>query len=180
MPYNYFSPLRIIFLVFLVFTACNEGSEKQETSLEIFQSYRDQGTASLLSIPPGLASIFLDEEQPGSTELIALLKDIKKLTFLIIPNTSHSKESVCYSEINARLNRILFRDLASINSGNEIITVKILSKGSANAEEMVVLVSNYHSLFCISFQGDISLNKVAKLTQPDNIQVVSNLNRFNR
>lgn len=180
MPHKRLFSSRFIFLVFLILGACNDSAEKQETSIEIFQSYRDKGSASLLSIPPGLASIFLDEEQAGGTELLALLKDIKKLTFLIIPNASGSKENVCYSDINTRLNRILFRDLATINSGNEIITIKILSKDCANAEEMVVIVSNYQNLFCISFQGDISLAKVANLTQPDNIKVVSNLNRFNR
>lgn len=173
-------PLIILITTLSTIWACTNESEKKESSLDIFQSYRDKGVGSLFSIPPGLASVFLDDEQPGNTELKALLSDTKKLTFLIIPNSSKSKENVYYSDINTRLNKILFQDLAAINSGSEIITVKIQADNTENANEMVVLVANYQSIFCVSFQGSISLTKIANLTQPDNISIISNLNRFNR
>ncbi|MDX9845816.1 MAG: DUF4252 domain-containing protein [Tenuifilaceae bacterium] len=173
-------PLIIVFSILSTFWACNDESVKKESSYEIFQSYRDKGVGTLFTVPPGLASVFLDDEQPGNKELKALLSDTKKLTFLIIPNDSKSKENVYYSDINTRLNRILFQDLAAINSGNEIITVKVQSDNSEMANEMVVLVTNYQNIFCVSFQGSISLTKIANLTQPDNISIISNLNRFNR
>lgn len=173
-------PVIIVFSILSTFWACNDESDKKESSYDIFQSYRDKGVGTLFSVPPGLASVFLDDEQPGNAELKALLSDTKKLTFLIIPNSSSSKENVYYSDINTRLNKILFQDLAAINSGNEIITVKILATDTDIANEMVVLVVNYQNIFCVSFQGSISLAKIANLTQPDNISIISNLNRFNR
>ena len=68
-----------------------------------------------------------------------------------------------------------------INSGNEIVTVKISQGNSGDKiDELIIIVSNYQSLFCISFKGDISLNSIANLTKPENMASISNLNRFNR
>jgi hypothetical protein len=175
-----YCPLFWVALIFITFIGCKDAPEEIKFSKDIFQKYKDEGKGTYFQIPPGMVSVFLDQEKPGNLELIDLLSDVKKLTFLIVPNNTQSKESSHYSDINNMLEAIYFQDLASINNGTELITVKILPKGSVNTEEMIVLVSNYQSLFCISFQGIIDLSKIANLTKPENIEVISNLNRFNR
>jgi hypothetical protein len=132
------------------------------------------------SVPPGMVSIFLDESKAGNAELKLLLEDIKHLNFLIIPNNLVGKEQSYFDDISNRLDLIQFQDLASISNAREQIMVKILSTDSVEVSEMVVMVLNAHSLFCVSFQGDISLDKIANLTKPENLEVVTNLNRFNR
>lgn len=173
-------PLLWVALFFITFLGCNEAPEEIKSSKDIFQKYKDEGKGTYFQIPPGMVSVFLDQEKSGGPELIDLLSDVKKLTFLIVPNNTQSKESDHYSDINNMLETLKFQDLASINNGTELIKVKILPNESIKTEEMIVLVSNYQSLFCISFQGNIELSKIASLTKPENIEVISNLNRFNR
>ncbi|MFP4556968.1 MAG: DUF4252 domain-containing protein [Bacteroidales bacterium] len=169
----------IIFLFLLA--ACNCTEEETETTDDICQSYTDKGVATFFSVPPGMASVFIDEEKTGNSELKALLNETDHLNFLIIPNSYNVKENVHLSDINQRLNAINFIDLASINSGQEIVTVKISkSKSDSIVDEMVVLVADYETLFCVSFKGTISLNNVANLTKPENLDAMSNLNRFKK
>lgn len=164
-------------LIALLSWGCVKNVEKTETSRDIYQRYRDKGVGTYFSVPPGLASVFLDEDQAGNTELKDLLADIKQLSFLIIPNSCDVKENIYYSEIDSKLNTINFEDLAMINSGSEIVKVKI-SHNDNKIDEMVILVSNYETLFCISFRGEISQKKIANLTRPENMVAVTNLNRF--
>lgn len=167
--------LTILFLM----AACASNEEEIETSRDIYSSYKEKGVASYFSVPPGIASVFIDEDEPGNAELKVLLKDLNHLNFLIIPNKHNVKDNIYLSDINERLNAINFIDLASINNGQEIVTVKILkSETDTIADEMVVLVSNYESLFCVSFKGNISLSNIANLTKPENMEAMSNLNRF--
>ena len=170
----------IAFFIFLVLISwgCSESAEKAETTRDVFQSYRDKGVGTYFSVPPGLASVFLDEDQAGNAELKDLLSDIKQLSFLIIPNSSEIKENIYYSELDTRLNAINFVDFAMINSGSEIVKVKISHNSNDQIDEMIILVSNYETLFCISFSGEIDHNKIANLTRPENMVAVTNLNRF--
>lgn len=170
----------ILSVMFLA-VGCNNNSEHTDkTSKDIYLSYRDKGVGKTFSVPPSMVSIFLDESKAGNAELKLLLEDIKHLNFLIIPSASSSDDENHFTDINERLDNIQFQDLASINNGNELVIVKILPTDSVNVSEMIVMVSNAQSIFCVSFQGDISLDKIAKLTRPENLEVVTNLNRFNR
>lgn len=170
-----------ILSVLLLAVGCNPKEEQTDkTSKDIYISYRDKGVGKAFSVPPGMVSIFLDESKAGNAELKLLLEDIKHLNFLIIPNNLVEKELGYFNDISNRLEQIQFQDLASITNASEHIMVKILSTDSVEVSEMVVMVLNAHSMFCVSFQGDISLDKIANLTKPENLEVVTNLNRFNR
>jgi hypothetical protein len=168
----------ILLVTTFVFFGCNKKPLKDKTSKDIYLSYHDKGVGSVFSVPPGLASVFLDEEQPGNLELKDLLSDINNLTFLIIPNNSDVKESTYYSEIDGRLDDINFQNLAVVNTGNEIVKVKVLNQDTEDISEMIILVSNYETLFCISFRGNINIQKITNLTKPENMVAVTNLNRF--
>lgn len=171
-----------LFFIFLVTTffyiGCTEKPVKKTTSKDIYQSYHDKGVGTVFSVPPGLASVFLDEEQPGNSELKDILTDINNLSFLIIPNEGEVKESAYYSEIDGLLDDINFQNLAMVNSGNEIVKVKVLNDDREDISEMIILVSNYETLFCISFKGNINIQKITNLTKPENMVAVTNLNRF--
>ena len=43
--------------------SCTEPEKKEETTADIFQSYRISGEGNVFSVPPGLASIFLDDDK---------------------------------------------------------------------------------------------------------------------
>ncbi len=167
----------MVFSTFIGF-GCKDKIEKPKTSKDIYQSYKDNGVGAVFSVPPGLASVFLDDEQTGNAELKEILSDINHLSFLIIPNNGDIKESHYYSELDSRLNDINFQNFAMINSGNEIVKVKVLHDINENISEMIILVSNYDNLFCVSFKGNINLEKIANLTKPENMGAVTNLNRF--
>jgi hypothetical protein len=178
MPNRFF--LLLLLSLLLLAGGCNSTNEHADkTSKDIYVSYSEEGIGKTFSVPPGIVSVFLDESKVGNTELKLLLEDIRHLNFLIIPNLSSDVDNNHYADINKRLEDILFQDLASINNGAELIRVKILPKDSVAISEMIVLVSNEQSLFCVSFQGDINLTKVANLVKPENLEVVTNLNRFN-
>jgi len=167
-------------LSLLILNSCNNSKEKVVTSTDILSSYQYNKEASYFVLPPGLVSVFLDESQKGNAELKNLLGDINQLSFLIFSKASGvNKDCKYYKEISLRLDSINFNDLAQINSGRELIKVKF--EGDSNKfNELIFLVSNYNSLYCISFRGNIDPHKVAQLVKQENISAVSNLDRFNR
>jgi hypothetical protein len=153
--------------------------KKHETSTDIYKSYANEKGNAFFTLPPGLVSVFLDENQVGNKELKSLLEDTNKLSFLIINNINESKESLTLKDITKRLEAINFQDLVMVNSGNEIVRVKIQREDQA-INEMVVLVSNKDAIYCVSFNGKISIDKIVDLNQPQNFVAVSNLNKFKR
>jgi hypothetical protein len=165
-------------IILIVFSSCSN-NEKNETSTDIFISYANEKGNSFFSLPPGIVSVFLDEKQVGNTELKSLLEDTNKISFLIINNKNESKESSTLIDIVKRLEAINFQDLVMVNSGNEMVRVKI-QREEEKINEMVVLVSNQDAIYCVSFHGKISFDKIIDLNQPQNIAAVSNLNRFKR
>jgi hypothetical protein len=172
--------ISLVFFITIGISGCNNNKEKLESSIDIFKSYKDKGVATVFSVPPGLATIFLDTDQPGNAELKEILGDVAHLSFLIIPNNGDIKESIYFTEFNELLNDINFVDLAMINNGSEIVKVMVLTGKDEQIIEMVVLVSNYDNFFTISFKGDIQMNSIANLTKPENMVAVSNLNRFKK
>ena len=174
--------LVLIITLAMLFSCVNDGTrEIPKTSADIFKEYQAQGVGKMISVPPAMVAIFLDETLQGNDKLISLLNDTKKLSFLIIPLDSKSKEDKLYKDLDSQLNKMTFNNLASIDNGSELIGVKVLCPNDKkNILEVVVLVSNHKTLFCVSFQGDIPHQKVIDLTKPENIGIISNLNRFKR
>jgi hypothetical protein len=169
-----------IFISLVFNLSCKEKQHKLESSFDIYKNYRERGIGTLFTVPPGLASIFLDSDQAGNVELKDLLSDINHLSFLIIPNKYEIKENIYFTEISDLLDEINFVDLAMVNNGNEIVKVKILHGDKEQIVEMVILVANYDNFFSVSFKGDIQIDKIANLTKPENMVAVSNLNRFQK
>lgn len=176
--YNIGKAILFYVAVFLTLGGCNRGEDELNTTKDIYQSYKEKGIGGVFSVPPGLASVFLDEDLAGNAELKDILADVDQLTFLIIPNRDEIKESIYYSELDRKLDKIKFQNLAMINSGNEIVKVKVLYDKNDRIKEIVILVSNYETLFSVSFLGNIELEKVANLTKPENLEAVKHLNRF--
>jgi hypothetical protein len=170
--------LQILFLtVLLAFVHCTPKHDETKTSLDIYKEFSKIKGAEVLALPPKLVAVFLDDEKVGNSEIIEILKDVKMLTLLVLPNNGKTKENIHLSNLSHDLNELNFVDLTMVNNGNEIIRVKVL-RDSSNIEELVVLVSNYEALFCVSFIGNISMDKVLNLTKPENMIAVSNLNRL--
>jgi hypothetical protein len=166
----------LIFFTFF-FPGCINDEKKAETSLELFRRFSVETGGVFFSVPPKIAAIFLDDQIKGNAELKVLLSEVDNLSFLIIRNKCSVKESKVYEELNKALKEINFQDLAMVNSGNELIFIKIFEEGN-EIKEIAVLVSNYESFYCISFRGTISPQKVAELTKPENMEAIVNLNRL--
>ncbi len=167
-----------LILISLSLLSCKREKAKNITSSDIFSSYCTSHKASLFKVPPGMVSLFLDESKKGNKELKDLLSDVSELSFLIInKNIKDKKECITYNEINERLDIINFSDVAQINTGKEIIRVKV-DKERRHFSELVVIVSNHDALYCISFKGKIPSKKVINLVKPENVGAVTNLDRF--
>jgi len=167
-------------ILFLITLSCSKGKVRKINSTDIYKSYNVSKKAIFFNVPPGLVSVFLDESQVGNIELIDLLTDTKQLSFLIFNrNNSSDKECKYYYELSYRLDSLKFMDLAQINNGKEIVRVKV-DKDNKIYKELVVLVSNYDAMFCISFKGNISPQKVVNLVKPENVKAVTALDRFKR
>lgn len=167
-------------LVLLVtLSCCNRAKEEADTTAEVFNRYRVERGAKIIPVPPGLVSVFLDEDQPGNTEIKEILAGVDKLTFLVIPNNAPIKESDNFSDLNQDISNLDFKDFAMVNNGKEIVKVKV-SGDTVIVDELIVIVSNYKALFCISFIGEISMESIVNLTNPENIAAVSNLNRISK
>lgn len=179
---KYFIHTLVLILTLSLFNSCvNDSSSKTaKTSADIFKKYQAQGMGRVISVPPAMVAIFLDETVPSNAKLKNLLNDTQKLLFLIMPLDSVSKEDELHKGINSKLKKINFQNLASIDNGSELIVVKILCSNDKNISEMVVIVSDHKTLFCVSFQGNIPHEKVISLTKPENIDIITNLNRFSR
>lgn len=164
-------------LVSLVVHSCT--TEEKETSIDIYRDFSQQNNGVFFSVPPGIASLLLDDQQKGTEELKKLLSNVNSLSFLIINNNSGIKESLHFADIDTKLREIDFVDLAMVNNGKEIVKIMV-QKDDYKVSEMVVLVSNYHTFFCVSFKGPLDIAKIANLAQPENIAAISNLDKFNR
>lgn len=175
---NFLRGLFLSFSLLIALSNCNRDDFNYKTSIEIYKDYEKKGMGTVFSVPPGLAAVFLDEDKAGNAELKDVLADVEKLTFLIVPNKENKKESITYSELDQKLDNVHFQNLAMINSGNEIVKIKVLHGELNTTREIVILVSNYENIFSVSFQGNINLEKVANLTQPENLEAVTHLNRF--
>lgn len=172
------SKIFLLLFVSLNFLSCGREKKRTVNSLDIYRSYNVHHKAVYFKVPPGLVSVFLDESKPGNIELKAILSDTKLLSFLIFSrNNNHLKECKYYFEINSRLDSLHFRDLAQINNGKEIVKVKV-DKDKKEYKEIVVFVSNYEALYCISFKGSFSSQKVVNLVKPENLVAIKNLDRF--
>jgi len=158
--------------------SCVREKAKMVTSTDIFSGYCADQSASFFNVPPGMVSLFLDESKKGNKELKDLLKDVNELSFLIInKEVNANKDCQFYREINSRLDSISFYDVAQINTGKEIIRVKV-DKERRHFNELVVMVSNQDALYCISFKGKIPSKKVINLVKPENVVAITNLDRF--
>lgn len=167
-------------LISLCVLACKTVKDKKTTSTDVYKSYGINHQATYFKIPPGMASVFLDDSKKGNAELKDLLNDVNQLSFLIFSkNNSIKKECQYYYELNSRLDSLNFFDLAQINSGKEIVRVKA-EKNKKQFKELVVLISNYDALYCISFQGNIPPHKVVNLVKPENLVAITNLDRFKK
>lgn len=170
----------IIFMSFLVSSGIFScAKEKKETSIDIYRNYSLQNNGVFFSVPPGIASILLDEDQEGTEELKQVLTNVNSLSFLIISNNSKIKENLHFADIDTKLHSINFVDLAMVNNGKEIVKIMVQTEEN-KVNEMVVLVSNYNAFFCISFKGPLDISKIASLAQPENLAAISNLDKFNR
>ena len=172
---------RIFFLIsfLLVLAQCKNPKKEEVTSADIFKRYRLNEGANVFVVPPGIVSIFLDESQPGNKEIIDILGKVDKLTFLVLPNKRNVKENSYFTDLDRDFDSILFQDLAMVNNGREIIKVKA-NGDSESVEELIVLVSNYEAIFCVSFIGNISMESIVNLTKPENMAAISNLNRLSK
>ncbi|MDD2197967.1 MAG: DUF4252 domain-containing protein [Bacteroidales bacterium] len=164
-------------LISLAVFSC--ASEEKETSISIYRDFSQKNNGVFFSVPPGIASILLDDEQKGTEELRQMLSNVNSLSFLIINNSSDSKESLLFADIDTKLHNINFVDLAMVNNGKEIVKIMVQQDGD-KVNEMVVLVSNYNAFFCVSFKGTLDIAKIANLAQPENLAAISNLDKFNR
>ncbi|HOP03216.1 MAG TPA: DUF4252 domain-containing protein [Tenuifilaceae bacterium] len=167
----------LVFLFLQVFVQCSPEQEIEKSSFDIYKKYSKIDGAEVFSLPPQLVSVFLDDETTGNPEIKDLLQDVKFLTLLMIPNKGKTKESIQFASISHELKELNYVDLTMVNNGNEIVKVKIL-RDSSSIEELVVLISNYETLFCVSFIGEIQMNKIVNLTKPENMIAISNLNRL--
>ncbi len=169
-----------LIIIFIAFGAisCNHEKAKKVTSNDIYRSYCENSNASFFNVPPGIVSLFLDESKKGNAELKDILADVKELSFLIISrNTFEKHECQIYQEINQRLDSLKFYDVAQISNSKGLIRVKVDRKAKY-FNELVVLVSNNNTLYCISFKGKIHSKKVLNLVKPENVGAVANLDRF--
>lgn len=165
------------FTVFLAFVHCTTKHEETKTSFDIYKEYSKIDGAEVLALPPKLIAVFLDDEMVGNSEIIDILQDVKLLTLLVLPNNGKTKENIHLTNLSQDLNDLNFVDLTMVNNGSEIVRVKVL-RNSTNIEELVVLVSTYDAHFCVSFIGNITMDKVLNLTKPENMIAISNLNRL--
>jgi len=167
-------------VVFIAFGAvsCKNEKAKKVTSADIYNSYTVSKNVSYFNVPPGIVSLFLDESKKGNKELKDLLLDVKELSFLIVNRTSKKNhECEIFNDLNEKLDRINYYDVAQINNSKGIIKVKV-DKQAKHFNELVVLVSNSDALYCISFKGKIHSKKVLNLVKPENVGAVANLDRF--
>ena len=172
------------FLVLLIFSGaisyCSrpQGSSN-ESSTDTYRSFQAEQSAQFFSIPPRMASLFIDDTQVGAQQLKAILSKLNQLSFLIVPNGPMDDRNEHYNELIARLQAIDFISLTTLNSESEQISV-LTFQPFEEVEEVVVLFSDPHNLYCVSFTGNINLAEISEFAQPRNIGVLSSLNELIR
>ena len=176
-----FSLKATIFLLalFLAGSCINKNEPKLVKSpSDILKEYQTQGVGRVISVPPAIVALLINQSELESTSLVNLLNSTQNILVLIAPLNSNKNINELQKDIDTQLNGINFRSLASISSENEQVEIKVLNSEDENFSEMVVIISDPKTLFCVNFSGNFPKETVAEVTTSENIGIISILNRF--
>ncbi|MCT4637392.1 MAG: DUF4252 domain-containing protein [Bacteroidales bacterium] len=168
----------LLLIVMLLSCASEKEKAKNISTQEIFLDYKDYSGVAFFTIPPSLVSLFINNGNVGDKELHDLLKDMKKITVLRYESSGdHDNSYLIFNKLDKQFLDNSFEDLAIIKQYQKNIKLKAF-EGEGDFSELIVLVSDKEYLLCVSFVGSIGFEKVAKLSDPEKIGVLKNLERL--
>ncbi len=158
-------PTRILALFLLLtgglFWSCQAEKEmSQGTLTQFFKKYNGKEEVTSFSLPAGLVSMLVDENDKEAKEA---LKHIQQMKVFI--HEDGQKHPAVAKDLQDALPSDRYNDLMIINEGGDKVTFKIQEKNNVVSELVIVVEDQKESLVVISIDGKIPLEDVKKLTK---------------
>ena len=169
------SGLLVASLIF--FLAC--GSKKQNVDaliLQLRKSYPHEHYA----IAPNMATIFIDEEKPGGTELKDLLDSVSSMEVMVFSKNRGGKDGQLQAitlDITRRLKRNGLLQYGLFSSAKENLSVWVL-KNMTLVSDLVVVINSGQKVYLVHFSGQMPMEKLAKLILPKNRPILDYIYRL--
>lgn len=169
------SSLLVASLIF--FLAC--GSKKQNVDaliLELRKSYPHEH----YTVAPSMASVFIDEEKPGGTELKNLLDSVSSMEVMVFSKNRGGKNAQLQEitlDITHRLKRNGLLQYGLFSSAKENLSVWVL-KNLTVVTDLVVVINSGQKIYLVHFAGQMPMEKVDKLIMPKNRPILDYIYRL--
>jgi len=163
-------------VVVLLIGSCAPGPEKAGSFKSIFDHYKTRDGIMALSIPPGLVSLLLSEDDPETAELKKLLRDLSSVRMLYIeesPGNPALKEELRTSVTDFTY-RNQYVDLFRMQTDAEDMFVSI-RENEGSVKEAMLMLSADEDFFVIHLRGNISLEFFTKLVEGGYLNELVNL-----
>ena len=129
-----------------------------------------------LSIPPGLVSLLLSEDDPETAELKKLLRDLSSVRMLYIEESTGNPALT--EELRTAVTDFTYRnqyvDLFRLQTDEEDMFISI-RENDGSVKEAMLIFSADEDFFVINLRGNISLELFTKLVEGGYLNELVNL-----
>ena len=132
-----------------------------------------------ISLPPGLLSLVLPEDDPEMSELKKLMGELSSFRMLSVNMKTNEELTVeLRTAVTEYTYRNEFSDLLRLQKGEEDIYIKILEKDET-VREAILMMSSDNDFFVIDLRGNISMEHFTKLAEGGYLNELTTLSDFN-
>jgi hypothetical protein len=176
------SRIRAIRYLLLILTAIGLSTcvvDHQDVE-QLIQKLRKKYVHQHYEINPVMASIFVDDTQPGGKELKVLLDKVSKMEVLVFSEESQVNKnqfSPMIVNINRSINRFGLIQYGGYSTNNENITVWLIKKKSIITDLIVEVISEGNA-YMVYYSGQIPLATLDLLVNPKNRPILKYLYRL--
>lgn len=164
----------------VLLSACGHEPEKAASFKTIFDYYKAREDIMALSLPPGLLSLVLPEDDPEMFELKKLMGELSAFRMLTVEKneTNAGLTGELRNAVTEFTYRNEFSDLFRMQKGEEDIFIRILEKNDG-VKEAILMLSSDSDFFVIDLRGNISMEHFIKLAEGGYLNELSSLADFN-
>lgn len=144
-----------------VFLGC---ANEENSAKEIFERYEGEAGVVSFHLPPGVISLFMDEEI--GPEMEAILSEVDKIKVITIDEHAFQKkqETAFSGEFEKAMRENKFVDVLIFSQSGETVKFRV-NEDEEYVRELVVSVENPATFFAVSLVGTLDMKKIMLLAQ---------------
>lgn len=161
-------------LLLIGFCVLSISSYSQDAINKLFSEYQDNDAFKNVFISQKMFGLManVESDDADNKEILDLVKDLSGLRIL----TSTEAETDFYSNAVSKLKSNGYEELMTVKENEENI-IFFTNEGD-KINELVLISSELSRIVMMSFQGDVDLNKIAKLAKTLDIEGAEHLEKL--